>query len=111
MHLKTKILDIEAAEVDALNELMSKDEQVEGYRRDEIIKEWTVKIDKDYEVDIKVCNGDAGAWVDAVLFLNGGEIECLEPSTDLDGEYHFIHSNVMVCVPYPFHGERREIRG
>ena len=42
-----------------------------------------------YEADIKVCNGDGGAWIDAVLFKDGYEVTCIEPSYELLGEFTF----------------------
>lgn len=44
-----------------------------------------------YQVDLKLCNGDTGPWLDAVLFdQQGRELCCLAPDhVALTGEYRF----------------------
>ena len=55
-----------------------------------------------YEVDIKVCNGDT-PYIDAVLFEDGNEINVLEPSDQMDGDYYFQGNNgdeIFIYIPH-----------
>ena len=56
------------------------------------IKTYTVKFDDygegDIQIDVKVCDGDT-PFVDVVMFQDGSEISCFEPSDTLVGEYIF----------------------
>ena len=52
-------------------------------KRDGVIYETTVKFNDEYELDIKICNGDT-PWIDAVIFdKDGNQVETLDP-TDVD---------------------------
>ena len=73
---------------------MKKILRTKGRAENDIILTKTIKFGHaGYEADIKVCNTDdkdSTPYVDAVLFQNGNEVTCLEPSFEtLDGEYHF----------------------
>ena len=54
---------------------------------------YTANFGDGYEMDIKCCGvryfeGDANMpWTEAVLFLNGSELRCSEPSEDFEGEW------------------------
>ena len=56
--------------------------------RDGVIFTLTADFPGDIEADIKVCNGDT-PYVDAVLFEGGCEVQVLEVSDTLEGEYPF----------------------
>ena len=54
----------------------------------------TAVFDDGYEVDIKCCgvqweddNEDNTAWTETVLFHNGSEVVCANPSEQFDGEW------------------------
>lgn len=49
------------------------------------------------EADIKLCNGDS-PYVDAVLFKDGHEVDVLEVSDSLEGEYPFEYEGVEYLV-------------
>lgn len=63
-----------------------------------VLKTWTVKIpNTDYEVDIKICNGDK-PYVDPVMFDSGSECCVGEVSDTLLGDYHFDMGEVKYIV-------------
>lgn len=74
---------------DTIQLMLDMDKQVSDARRDAVLHVFTVDFDDGIEADIKVCNGDTGPWIDAVLFEFGHEVQVLEPSTILLGEYLF----------------------
>ena len=84
----TKHVAISKTEIEKLQEFL--DGRGEGTIN--VIKVFTVKfedsIEKNIEVDIKICDGDT-PFVDAVMFQNGNEVGCLEPTDTLVGEYIF----------------------
>lgn len=83
----TTFIVIPDAELEELNSFLRDTKRVDGY--DDIIKVYSKDLGSGYEVDIKVCNSDDGAFVDPVLFLNGSEA-CVGPVGDqLDGQYRF----------------------
>ena len=71
--------------------MLSSEEAVKGYREGDTLCVFPVDFGNGVEADIKICNGNMGPWVDAVLFDNGQEVCVLEPSFDPDitGEYIF----------------------
>lgn len=69
--------------------LIDRDEQAPQADRDKVLHTFSVSFGSGIEADIKVCNGDSGLWVDAVLFDQGREVDTLEPSTLLLGEYEW----------------------
>lgn len=65
----------------------------EGYYEEEehdaVIKMWTARFSDGCEADIKLCNGDT-PYIDSVLFdQNGYQLNVLEISDELFGEYVF----------------------
>lgn len=88
-----KVIAVKDKTLTELNEILSLQVGSSDYAQGETIETFSTDLLGDgYEVDIKVVNGDdsAGAYIDAVLFLNGQEVYCLEPSFErLDGEYFF----------------------
>lgn len=86
---KTAIIKVPAEELALMTEWLERDIQVPDAGRCEVLKTYTAFFGDDIEADIKVCNGDTGPWVDAVLFENGCEIGLLEPDDTLEGEYVF----------------------
>lgn len=76
-----KRLQVDKRLADHLQFLMDLDEEVIGAKRDAVLHVFTVDFGGGIEADIKVCNGDTGPWVDAVLFDQGREVQILEPDT------------------------------
>lgn len=85
------IVKVLKSEAGWLQGIMNTDQQVKGYRREQVIKTFTADFGGGSGIlaDIEVCNGDTGPWVNAVLFKDGQEIMCLEPGTTLLGECLF----------------------
>jgi len=89
---KEIIIYIPKEELADLNSLMKGDAVIVS---EHTIATHTAKFSNGIEADIKVCgvkstDEDESAYIDAVLFKNGSEVCCLEPSFDtLDGEYIF----------------------
>ena len=64
----------------------------------DVLGEFTIKFPDGYEADIKVCDGDS-RWVDSVLFDDlGHEVQVLEPSDSILGEYPFADHAVEVVL-------------
>ena len=78
-------------ELEALEELLRRDSAVEDAGDCEVLRTLTFDFGGGIEADVKVCNGDTGPWVDSVLFEHGDEVQVLEPSDMLAGEYPFEH--------------------
>lgn len=75
-----------------IQDFLNKDVPVPDAGLDEVMNTFTVNFCKGIEADIKFCNGDTGPWIDAVLFEHGQEVQVLEPSDMLLGEYPFEHN-------------------
>lgn len=89
MHKET--ITIKKDLVEVINEVLSLSQAVPESGFDEVLFLFTKEIpNTDFEVDIKVVNSDSGCYVDAVLFEDGHEVMCLEPSYDsIEGQYIF----------------------
>ena len=87
--METMTIKIPQHELDQINPWLESDEQVPDAGECEVLKTYTANFSDGIEADIKVCNGDTGAWIDAVLFDYGNEINLLEPRYTLVGEYIF----------------------
>ena len=73
-----------------LNRWLSEDKAVEESGHDEVLYKATAKFENGIEADIKCVNSASGPYVDAVIFQNGHERACLEPSFEkFHGEYSF----------------------
>jgi hypothetical protein len=57
----------------------------------DVLLTWTFNFGPGIEADIKLCNG-ASPYIDAVLFINGAEVQVLEPSDQLHEEFEFEHA-------------------
>ncbi len=77
--------------------LLSKGGYVEDAGPDEVMNTFTAIFPNYIEADIKFCNGD-GPYIDAVLFKEGNEVNVLEPSDSLEGEYPFQHEGKEYMV-------------
>ena len=61
------------------------------------IQTYTANFDDGLEVDIKVCKGDP-PFVDAVLYYEGEEVQLLDVTDELLGEYLFYHEEELYSV-------------
>jgi hypothetical protein len=95
--MQKRTIYVSRDEYQALQGYLDGKDFVEDVGRDDVIKTFTVDFGGGLEVDIKVCNGD-GPYVDAVLFLDGHEVEVLEPSDELLGEYPFNYNGDSYTV-------------
>jgi len=85
-------------DIDPLELLLKRDTAVQDAKECDVLHTFTFDFGGKIEADIKVCNGDTGPWVDSVLFLDGSEIQCLEPSDQLEGEYPFDYNGVKYTI-------------
>lgn len=92
-----KIIEIPTDELKEMNKILNLKRASVNHKKDEVIKTYTAKFGEKIEADIKVCNGDS-PYVDAVLFEDGNEVDVLEVSEILLGDYEFEHSNVNYTV-------------
>ena len=78
-------------EAEEANRLLSLEEADPDSKECSTLMEWTATFPNGFQADIKVCNGDCGPWVDAVLFCeNGSELGVCEPGEGpIEGEFHF----------------------
>ena len=69
-----------------------------GYKRDEAITHTAVFPDG-IEADIKlvICEEEP-PYTEGVLFLNGHELQCTDPESTYDGEWHFDHNGTDYVV-------------
>lgn len=70
------------------NDALSLNKQHPDGKESQTLDEFTVDFGNGINVDIKLCNGDTGPWIDSILFENGNEIFALEPCSEkVEGEY------------------------
>ena len=81
--------EMKPADIDPMEKLLRRHTAVPDAKECDVLHTLSFRFNKTMEADIKVCNGDTGPWVDAVLFNNGCEVAVLEPSDSLAGEYPF----------------------
>jgi len=95
MHTKTIVLP--KSTIARVNKMLNAGAEIEDAGQDDVLETFTAKFDHDgHEADIKVVNSDGGPYIDAVLFQNGNEVDLLEPSYRLDGEYAFDEFKVII---------------
>lgn len=95
--MKTQTLKITKVEADRLNAILEVDQLWEedhepltdlDVKYDDTLQSYTVDFGDGYQADIEVCTGQSNAFINAVLFLNGHEVDiCEDGSTDILGEY------------------------
>ena len=93
-----KNLWLRKSELEDLRALLSHEpaSESECFGEDKTISH-TVSFGNGVEMDIKVCGvqyheGESNtAWSEAVLFVNGSEVACSEPSDAIDGEWILDH--------------------
>ena len=91
---------ISQAELEEANRLLALGRAVEDTKECATLMVFSARFSDGCEADIKICNGDVGPWIDAVLFdEDGAEIGLIEPSFDeILGEYSFQGYSVQVEV-------------
>jgi len=100
--MKTQHIHIPKEELEEMNAVISGKAGIVG---ENTVARYTANFGDGIEADIKVCGvkethdaeeDECTPYVDAVLFENGSEIGCIEPSFDtLEGEYLFYFPNFM----------------
>lgn len=90
----TKPVYVPKKEIERLNRLLDvvydeEDMEKEEVEPDSTLFIRTARFDDGYEVDVKVCSGQANLWSEAVLFdPDGNEVYCTDPTYDnIDGEW------------------------
>lgn len=88
-----------------LNGWLAQHTAVAGYKETAVLYSLPVCFAKNpegnIEADIKVCNGDTGPYIDAVLFCDGNEQAVLEPSFEqFEGTYifHYAGNKYQVTI-------------
>ena len=61
------------------------------------VQTYTATFNNNVEADIKVCKGDP-PFVDAVLYDSGSEVELIEISDELLGDYEFFYNGKIYTV-------------
>jgi hypothetical protein len=84
-----KIMTIGKAVAKEFQKWIDSNKPIPDMAVDELAITYSIRFTNSIEADIKVCNGDNGAWIDAVLFDDGNEVAVLEPQYVLLGEYVF----------------------
>ena len=86
---RKKEIEISASTVRKMHKYLSGEE----YLPEDVTISFTADFGDGYEMDIKVCgvqeeeDSDNSAWSEAVLFHNGSEVCCTEPSDEFLGEW------------------------
>ena len=100
--MMSQTIQIEQHVADYIEEALSrKDDNM--LNEDETIVR-TVRFPDGIEMDIKCCGvqyeegGDNSAWTEAVLFHNGYEVACSEPSDSFLGEWILPYRDETYCV-------------
>ena len=69
----------------------------EGEDKAGTLQTYTAVFEDNVEADIKVCKGDP-PFVDAVLYDGGAEVELIEVTDELLGEYMFFYNGQTYTV-------------
>lgn len=88
-------------ELKRLNDILDMEEidfEKENIKEDAVLFEESVYFDEDKFALIQVCTGQHNAYVNAVLFEKGQEVNCLDGEAGLDGEYLFNYNNTDYTV-------------
>jgi hypothetical protein len=86
-------IPLPAGYYDWLEGLVQSNVQYDAVKRDGVIEVFTANLGDGYEVDIKICNGDTGPWIDPVLFHHGCEMACGDVGESLGATYEFEHED------------------
>lgn len=88
---QTVNLTVPRSKIDEMNGLLEL-EEVEGSIRHKTLFSITADFGDGYQADVEVCTGGNNAFINAVLFLNGQEVDINEDFAEqLEGEYEFSH--------------------
>jgi hypothetical protein len=71
--------------------------ELENYKNADVIQTWSANFGDGIEADIKLVNGDT-PYIDAVLFQDGCEVNVLDVSETLLGEYDFRYKGMQYVV-------------
>ena len=105
MNIKRSTITISRSEADRITALLCEEPSCESecFGEDEKITH-TAVFDDGYEADIEVCGvqyveGECNtAWSQGVLFKNGSEVCCSEPSDEFLGEWEFETNDTTYIV-------------
>lgn len=87
-------LQIPPGEAREADNLLGMEKVVQDARKDGVLMTWTATFQDGCQADLKICNGDAGPWAEAVLFdTDGHEIACSHVDTTIWGEWVLLTGN------------------
>lgn len=92
---ETRVIYVEADEVDLMQAYL--DSVVTDGHQTGTLNTYTTIFEGDVQADIKVCKGDP-PFVDAILYDSGSEVELLEVTDVLLGEYVFYYDGQVYTV-------------
>ena len=84
---------IDTMEADLMQQYLDSD----GEDKVGTVQIYTAIFSGDVEADIKVCDGDP-PFIDAVLYDAGSEVELMEVSDELLGDYEFFYNGKIYTV-------------
>ncbi len=87
--MQTQTIIVPASEADEIQGWLDSGKQIPDAGETETVKTYTAVFMDDFEADIKVCNGDTGPYIDAVLFEEGCEVKFLAVRDTFLGVYIF----------------------
>jgi|TARA_Y100000296_G_scaffold69867_1_gene84062 hypothetical protein len=90
---ETRVIYIESDELDLMQSFLDS----EGENKVGTLQTYTAIFEDNVEADIKVCRGDP-PFVDAVLYDSGAEVELIEVTDELLGEYMFFYNGQTYTV-------------
>jgi len=90
---ETRAIYVESDEVDLIQSYLDS----EGEDEVGTLATYTAIFEDNIEADIKVCKGDP-PFVDAVLYDCGSEVELIEVTDELLGEYMFFYNGKVYTV-------------
>lgn len=89
---------VEAGMAQLIQHWLDAGECIPDVKETAVLQSYTEDLGDGYQADIKVCNGDTGPWIDAVLFKDGHEVQVLEPSFHFLGSYEFQDGDLKFVV-------------
>lgn len=98
-----KVILIPKEDLDRYDRLLDAD-QIDyheiGISRYSVVESWSADFGNGYTAQIKICSSDDDEplWCEGVLFLDGNECCCTEPSYTLSGECWFDYNGNQFSI-------------
>jgi hypothetical protein len=93
-------IKVPSKEAEQIQKWLNSNEPIPDAGKYEVVKTYSADFDNGIVADIKVVNSPSGAYIDAVLFDDGSEVQTMEPRYTLvkAGGYNFKYNSKIFSV-------------